>query len=136
MIDRCFNPDCRRKLHYLRDGRVVRVITGKGEQEVLEHFWLCGPCYEEYNFAFPPSGEVVLAAQTKSQAIGGVPFRRSGHRRRDVSWLPSFTARQSLQDWRALLQNQPHAREIQSHGIWFEKIVPYHSVHVKTPGVP
>jgi hypothetical protein len=26
MIDRCFNPACRRNLRYLRDGRVVRVI--------------------------------------------------------------------------------------------------------------
>ncbi len=65
MIDRCFNPDCRRKLHYLRDGRVVRVITGKDEQQVLEHFWLCGPCYEEYNFAFPPTGEVILEHKPK-----------------------------------------------------------------------
>ena len=65
MIDRCFNPDCRRKLLYLRDGRVVRVITGKGELQSLEHFWLCGPCYEEYNFAFPPSGEVILEHKSR-----------------------------------------------------------------------
>jgi hypothetical protein len=65
MIDRCFNPDCRRKLHYLRDGRIVRVITGKDESQVLEHYWLCGPCYEEYNFAFPPTGEVILEHKAK-----------------------------------------------------------------------
>ncbi len=65
MIDRCFNQDCRRKLHYLRDGRIVRVITGKGEQQVIEHFWLCGPCYEEYNFAFLPTGEVILEHKAK-----------------------------------------------------------------------
>jgi len=63
MIDRCFNPDCRRKLHYLRDGRVVRLITGKGEDEVIEHYWLCGPCNEEYNFVFPAEGGVALEAK-------------------------------------------------------------------------
>lgn len=60
MIDRCFNPDCRRKLHYLRDGRVVRLIKGKGKDQVLEHYWLCGPCYEDYNFAFMADGNVLL----------------------------------------------------------------------------
>ncbi len=67
MIDRCFNPDCRRKLHYLRDGRVVRVIAGEGEHEVIEHFWLCGPCYEEYDFAFPPGGEVILERKPRTK---------------------------------------------------------------------
>jgi len=65
MIDRCFNSDCRRKLHYLRDGRIVRVITGKGEDQVIEHFWLCGPCYDEYNFAFLPTGEVTIEHKPK-----------------------------------------------------------------------
>jgi hypothetical protein len=59
-IDRCLNPDCRRSPQGLRDGRVVRVLTGKGKREVLKHLWLCGPCYEEYNFAFQSDGEVVL----------------------------------------------------------------------------
>ena len=47
-------------MHYLRDGRVVRVITGRDKGEILEHYWLCGPCYEEYDFAFPGDGEVTL----------------------------------------------------------------------------
>jgi hypothetical protein len=65
MIDRCFNPDCKRKLHYLRDGRVVRVLHGKDKQAIPEHYWLCGPCYEEYNFAFPPHGGVILEHKPK-----------------------------------------------------------------------
>jgi len=64
MIDRCFNPHCRRKLHYLRDGRVVRVITGKASQ-LFEHYWLCGPCCEEFNFVIPPDGKVRLEARSK-----------------------------------------------------------------------
>ncbi len=74
MIDRCFNPDCRRKLHYLRDGRVVRVITSKGGGKVLEHYWLCGPCYEEYNFGFRPGGEVFLEAKSKVEQSKALEF--------------------------------------------------------------
>lgn len=64
MIDRCFNPKCRRELRYLRDGRVVRVIHGKGEDAAVEHFWLCGTCYETYDFAFPTSGGVTIAEKS------------------------------------------------------------------------
>ena len=45
------------------------MITGKGKDEVLEHFWLCGPCYEEYNFAFPPGGEVIRLLKPENRAI-------------------------------------------------------------------
>jgi hypothetical protein len=62
MIDRCFNPNCRRPLHYLRDGRVVRVTKSAGSQQI-EHFWLCGPCYEEYDFVFPAGGEISIEAK-------------------------------------------------------------------------
>jgi hypothetical protein len=44
MIDRCFNPACKRSLEYLRDGRVVRVIRGKDENISVEHYWLSGLC--------------------------------------------------------------------------------------------
>ena len=60
MISQCMNPECRKELHYLRNGRVIRTTRRIGAQVQVEHFWLCGPCYEEYNFAFPPSGEVIL----------------------------------------------------------------------------
>lgn len=63
MIDRCFNPSCRRQLHYLRDGRVIRVHNGAGSSRAIEHFWLCGPCYEEYDFVFPSGSEVSIAAK-------------------------------------------------------------------------
>jgi hypothetical protein len=60
MIDRCFNPGCRRELHYLRDGRIVRVIRGKGDDVSLEHYWLCGACYLTHDFDFPDDGSVAL----------------------------------------------------------------------------
>jgi hypothetical protein len=65
MIDRCFNPNCRRQLHYLRDGRVVRVLTGAESSRTTEHFWLCGPCFEEYDFVLHPGGKVSIEARPR-----------------------------------------------------------------------
>jgi len=41
VIDRCFNPTCKKRLRYLRDGPVVRVIRNQNGQLRVEHFWLC-----------------------------------------------------------------------------------------------
>jgi hypothetical protein len=67
MIDRCFNPVCKRKLHYLQDGRVVRVARGNGEDVSVEHYWLCGPCYAAYDFEFSPDGSVTIKARAGEQ---------------------------------------------------------------------
>lgn len=75
MIDRCFNPVCKRKLHYLQDGRVVRVIRGKDENASVEHFWLCGPCYESYDFEFPPDGSVTLKSRSNGEHEDEFYFR-------------------------------------------------------------
>jgi len=63
---RCFNPNCKRQIHYFRDGRVVRLITGTGSSQVIEHFWLCGPCFEEYDFALR-DGMVFLEAKPSAE---------------------------------------------------------------------
>ena len=60
MIDKCFNPDCGKPMRYLRDGRVVRVLRRDSDRTLVQHFWLCGDCYDVYDFTFPPGGEVVL----------------------------------------------------------------------------
>ena len=60
MIDRCFNPSCRRALKYLRDGRIVRVLREKGDHTSVEHYWLCGPCFLTHDFEFLADGSVTL----------------------------------------------------------------------------
>ena len=60
MIDRCFNPTCKKRLRYLRDGRVIRIIRTQNGQLGVEHFWLCGPCYTLYDFAFSEDGTAFL----------------------------------------------------------------------------
>src|ERR1700722_8405028 len=75
MIDRCFNPLCRRTLQYLRDGRVVRVIRGKDADISVEHYWLCGACYEDHNFAFSPDGAVSLELRSHEEHADEFNFR-------------------------------------------------------------
>ena len=69
MVSQCANPDCRRELHYLREGKiyqfVVRLKTG-GKQ--LEHFWLCGECSKTMI--------LICANQSEVQIVGkdGAPI--------------------------------------------------------------
>jgi hypothetical protein len=47
MISQCANPDCRRELRYLRDGKIYQfVLSPKTGSTRLEHFWLCGECFK------------------------------------------------------------------------------------------
>jgi hypothetical protein len=60
MINACHNSECNKELLYLREGRIVRTVQGDGDEERLEHFWLCGPCSDAYDFVFEPDGSVSL----------------------------------------------------------------------------
>jgi hypothetical protein len=60
MITKCFNPVCKRELLYLREGRVVRLIKTQRGQTRVEHFWLCGDCYQLHDFRFSSRGDVGL----------------------------------------------------------------------------
>lgn len=60
MISQCMNPDCRKELHYLRNGRVIRTTHRHGAQVAVEHFWLCGECHTAYDFIFAKDGHVSL----------------------------------------------------------------------------
>jgi hypothetical protein len=60
MVDVCYNSECKKELHYLREGRIVRIVHGEGDEARLEHFWLCGPCSDTFEFVFEPDGSVNL----------------------------------------------------------------------------
>ena len=68
MLKECLNPECRKELHYLRDGKVVRVVRQQVEQIRVEHFWLCGECHLNYDFHFSADGRVSVL-----QRLGGSP---------------------------------------------------------------
>jgi hypothetical protein len=65
MVTHCYNSACRKELHYLREGRVVRILHGDGEDARVEHFWLCGTCSEHFEFVFTPDGSVALGSRSK-----------------------------------------------------------------------
>jgi hypothetical protein len=67
MLAECVNPVCHRELHYLRDGRVIRMGGGDGRPHV-EHFWLCGTCCTEYTFKFSPDGSFSLVRRSVPEA--------------------------------------------------------------------
>src|SRR5712672_992897 len=49
MVSQCANPDCRRELRYLRDGRIYGFAMSAGNgSKSLEHFWLCGECSKKW----------------------------------------------------------------------------------------
>jgi hypothetical protein len=103
MIDRCFNPLCRRTLQYLRDGRVVRVIRGKDADISVERYWLCGACYEDHNFAFSPDGAVSLELRSHEEHADEftlrdvvLPERRKNKTAPGVDRKPSRRARSAF----------------------------------------
>lgn len=61
VLSECLNPECRKELHYLRDGKVVRVVRQQEERIRVEHFWLCGECHLNYDFHFSADGEVSVS---------------------------------------------------------------------------
>lgn len=63
MIDHCFNPACGRELRYLREGRVVRLVGTKPGPPDIKHYWLCGKCYELYDFVFDSDGNLTIGAR-------------------------------------------------------------------------
>lgn len=74
MISQCMNPDCRKDLHYLRDGRVVRVVQRVEKRVRLEHFWLCGECHLDLDFCFSGEGRVSLTKRRGSPSESEPPL--------------------------------------------------------------
>ncbi len=56
MVSKCVNPECRRRLRYLRDGRIV-VLPHQGS---TEYFWICRECSKELAVTFDKDGAVFL----------------------------------------------------------------------------
>src|ERR1700694_3445274 len=59
MVSQCANPDCRRELRYLRDGKIYAFATSAGNgSKSLEHFWLCGECSKSMTLTCLKQSEV------------------------------------------------------------------------------
>lgn len=76
MLSRCANTNCGRPFLRLREGKLFLVETGRkiqrGEavappfvrarkqQRLVEHYWLCDSCAEQWTLAYDESGGIVL----------------------------------------------------------------------------
>jgi hypothetical protein len=59
MVSQCANPDCRRELRYLRDGKIYAFATSSGNgSKSLEHFWLFGECSKSMTLTCLKQSEV------------------------------------------------------------------------------
>lgn len=66
MLSKCANPECSTPFVYLRDGKVFRVEKRARPVSVsrakpplsVEHFWLCGQCWQTHTLDSGPNGEV------------------------------------------------------------------------------
>jgi hypothetical protein len=67
------NPKCRKELHYLRNGRVIRTTSRAGSTVKVEHFWLCGECHVEYDFNLSNDGGVSLISRPKFMVVEAKP---------------------------------------------------------------
>jgi hypothetical protein len=65
MVSHCANPDCRRELRYLRDGKIYQfVLSPKRGSKRLEHFWLCGECFKNMTLICVNQSEVKTARKS------------------------------------------------------------------------
>jgi hypothetical protein len=70
MLDKCANPACGARLHYLRDGRLfVRHRQCDASEpcgHCVEHFWLCGACTATLTLALEPGRGLVALPRPDS----------------------------------------------------------------------
>jgi hypothetical protein len=66
MISQGANPDCRRELRYLRDGRIYAFAMSAGSgSKWLEHFWHCGGCSKRMTIICVNQSEVKTGVSGK-----------------------------------------------------------------------
>ena len=66
MVSHCANPDCRRELRYLRDGKIYQfVLSPRTGSKRLEHFWLCGECFKNMTLICVNQSEVKTGVSGK-----------------------------------------------------------------------
>lgn len=68
MIGQCANPNCKRELRYLREGKVYAFeLSTETKNTRLEHFWLCGECSKRMILICVNHSEVKPMMETRLQ---------------------------------------------------------------------
>jgi hypothetical protein len=69
MVSQCSNPECRRPLTHLNNGRVIRTVRFNEDASEIQHYWLCGKCYVDLDFAVSNTGVVSCVRREKPLVI-------------------------------------------------------------------
>lgn len=71
MVSHCANPNCKKPLHYLREGKIFlfpRKCSAKANSktlQLLEHYWLCGACAREWTLTMDSEQGVKLTERKR-----------------------------------------------------------------------
>lgn len=71
-MDYCANPNCKKPLHYLREGTVyIFEVNDPGIRSThqLEHYWLCGECSIEHRLERPLNSEPRLVPKQPQRFV-------------------------------------------------------------------
>ena len=68
MVSNCANHDCRRELHYLRDGKLYQfVLLRRQVASGGKHFWLYGECSKTMTLTCVDGSEVKIEGRTSDR---------------------------------------------------------------------
>jgi len=79
MITKCFNPACQTPFDY-RAGRLVRFSRKTANNvhdesfQFIEHFWLCSPCSDLYDFECEEGMPVGLTRREQAVPKSNLPY--------------------------------------------------------------
>jgi hypothetical protein len=77
MVSNCANPNCKKPLHYLREGKVFLFSRKNSSKQnsktlqVMEHYWLCGKCANEWTLAMDAEHGVQLLERKRRRFRAG-----------------------------------------------------------------
>lgn len=83
---KCSNPECEASFDY-REGRLVRISRAPSNGQpaanhsLIEHFWLCGNCAEQYVFERNSEMNVNIKPRDQRQPENRHPETRQRERR-------------------------------------------------------
>ncbi len=81
MVSHCANPNCKKPLHYLREGKVFlfsRKNSSKDSSDslqLMEHYWLCGECARRWTLTMEDDRGVHLSEKKRHRPLK--TYRRS-----------------------------------------------------------
>ena len=66
MVSKCANPECSKSFHYLREGKLFRLMFGypsrgfRRKEHRVEYLWLCADCSPKYSLSWDRNHGIVL----------------------------------------------------------------------------